>query len=111
MDYERAMQRACDTDVSAMAKTCGLVLNKCQKTPTIGWLKSQSDASLATGRTTYLALAYMQQAVDDPGAVISLFSHVPGSDRPLVLMLESMLPCLRRPFTLVRGPGATLRVQ
>jgi hypothetical protein len=78
MNFDEAMTEACQdwqTSVESVAKACSVTLNEAQRKATTGWLKSDSDRTIGTGRTTFLALHYVRKAFDTPGRPVPLFDH------------------------------------
>lgn len=64
------------------------------KVDVLTWLLSQHPDDLATGRTTLLAMAFLQTALDNPGQWIEVFDHTGTEhDRTLMMMqIEYLCP-------------------
>lgn len=75
--------------VADVAKGCGVALNRHQRAANAAWIKDTRDSATGSGRTTYLALDSIRQAVNTPGKSIELLDHFPESTG------RALLPAVR----------------
>jgi len=66
-----------------------------QKLDTLKWLISDHHNDRETGRTTLLAMAFIEKAITNPGLWVRLFDHHIGGATNTILMsmrIESLIP-------------------